>query len=315
MSTAGLRTSAAIAALTAAAGLIAVPAGTAVATVRPAAAKAVQPPQRSGALRIGGLARDGNVVRAAGLTWRPGRLPTGDRLLSFGVAYSWQSCAGGCSNAADSTATPFAASTYIVGHADTGRKLRLTETATEVVETDAATFSFSVFNASAAVTSRRAVAAYPRRAPRTEFVDGLPERRTGSREEYFSVDPPHYATSLGKPGEFYRMDHGSWHKTQPAHAFSTGKLSLGVHQVSVRTVDRGGATVLRYRWRVTSLPKPVACVRRAGHGCWLPPHLNSAGKPLRWDWQIGRVRPLERTGKSAVDLSARHVSVVPEARQ
>jgi hypothetical protein len=298
-----LRTSTAIAALASAAGLIGVPAGTAVATVRPTAAKAVQPPQRSGALRIAGLARDGSVVRAAGLTWRPGHLPKGDRLLSFGVAYSWQSCAGGCSNAADSTATPLAASTYIVGHADTGRKLRLTETATEVVETDAATFSFSVFNVTATVISRPAVRGYPAgRAPRTEFVDGLPELRTGSREEYFAVDPPHYATSMGKPGEFYRIDHGSWHKTQPTHAFSTGRLKIGVHQVQVRTVDRGGATVLRYRWRVTSLPKPVACVRRAGHDCWLPPHLNSAGKPLRWDWQIGRVRPLERTGKRAVDL-------------
>src|SRR5712691_453840 len=234
MSTRRLRTSAAIAAIAAAAGLIGVPAPAAAAVppaaaaggsggshrlhpppTTPASTAKIAPPQRSGALRITGVARDGSVVRAAGLAWRPGRLPKGDRLLSFGVAYYWKSCAGGCRNASDSTATPFGASRYIVGHADTGRKLQLTETATEVVETDPATFSFSVFNASATVTSRRVAAAYPAgRAPRTEFV----------------------------------------------------------------------------------------CHRRPGHDCWLPPHLNSAGKPLRWDWQIGRVTPLERTGKHAVDL-------------
>jgi hypothetical protein len=298
-----LRVPAAIVSIATAVGLISVPTGTAVATVQPTAAKAIAPPQHSGTLRIAGLPRDGNVVRASGLAWRPGRLPKGDRLLSFGVAYYWKICAGSCQAVSDSTATPFAASKYIVGHADTGRKLQLTETATEVVETDAATFSFSVFNASATVTSRRGVRAYPAgRAPRTEFVDGLPERRTGSAEEYFQVDPPHYATGLGKPAESYRIDHGSWHKIQPAHAFYTGKLKLGPHQVSVRTADRGGTTVLRFRWRVTPLPKPVACVRRAGHDCWLPPRLNSAAKPLRWDWQIGRVTPLERTGSRAVDL-------------
>ncbi len=48
-----------------------------------------------------------------------------------------------CRPAADTTATPFAARRYVVGHADTGRLLQLTETATEVVETDPATFAFS----------------------------------------------------------------------------------------------------------------------------------------------------------------------------
>ncbi len=168
MSTRALRTSAAIAAIAAAAGLIGVPAGTAVATARPTAAKAIAPPQRSGALRIAGLAQDGNMVKAAGLRWRPGRLPKGDRLLSFGVAFYWKICEGFCQSGSDSTATPFAASKYIVGHADTGRKLQLTETATEVVQTRRAPFSFSVLNASATVKTRRVVRAYPpgaRRAP------------------------------------------------------------------------------------------------------------------------------------------------------
>ncbi|HEY6787305.1 MAG TPA: hypothetical protein VI365_08335 [Trebonia sp.] len=45
----------------------------------------------------------------------------------------------GCKAAADSTATPDAARAYVVGHADTGRVLRLTETASEVVLTQAST--------------------------------------------------------------------------------------------------------------------------------------------------------------------------------
>ena len=155
--------------------------------------------------------------RRRGQSHRPalatGPATKGDRLLSFGVAFYWKICEGFCQSGSDSTATPFAASKYIVGHADTGRKLQLTETATEVVQTRRAPFSFSVANASATVKTRRVVRAYPSgRAPRTEFTGGLPEHRTGSRQEYFEVGPPHYATSLGKPVEFYRIDHRSWHK-------------------------------------------------------------------------------------------------------
>ena len=60
-------------------------------------------------------------------------------MLSFGVTRSWRACSkatGKCVPAADQTSTPLAATRYVVGHADTGRFLRLTETATEVVETD-----------------------------------------------------------------------------------------------------------------------------------------------------------------------------------
>ena len=104
-------------------------------------------PVRRGRLRITGALRDGGTVRAAGLRWRPGALPHGDKLLSFEIAYAWRSCASACRTAADSTATPFAARRYIAGHADTGRRLRLTETATEVIETDPATFAFTVVHA------------------------------------------------------------------------------------------------------------------------------------------------------------------------
>ncbi|HEY2306367.1 MAG TPA: hypothetical protein VGI05_10855, partial [Streptosporangiaceae bacterium] len=120
------------------------PAGLAAAAT--AAAPQFPPPRHHGTLRITGSLRDGGTVRAAGLSWRPGRLPAGDRLLSFEVGYSWNACtsAGKCAAGADTTATPFAARHYVVGHADASRFLKVTETASEVVETSPATFAFSV---------------------------------------------------------------------------------------------------------------------------------------------------------------------------
>ena len=107
-------------------------------------------PTATGTLRIHGTLRDGAVVTAQGLTWHHAALPPGDRLLSFEVGYSWRACTtatGTCVPAADSTATPYAAARYIVGHADTGRHLRLTVTAREVIETDPATFTFKIVHA------------------------------------------------------------------------------------------------------------------------------------------------------------------------
>ncbi len=277
--------------------VLGVGAATAPATAAPS--RAPTPPQRSGMLRIAGVLRDGATVSAAGLSWRPGRLPKGDRLLSFVVAYTWQSCGTRCTTAADHTVAPFAAARYAAGHADIGRRLRLTETATETVETDPAKFSFETVSASASVASTGVVGAYPAgRAPRTEFVNGLPERSTASDAEYFQVDPPHYATASGGPAQSYRVDGGRWRPMPRYHLFYTGLLRVGRHSVAVRTADRAGATILRFGWRVMPLPAPLACHRH----CWLPPHLNKLRQPMRWDWQIGRVTPLRRTGKHAVDI-------------
>jgi hypothetical protein len=106
------------------------------ATAVSAASRPVPPPGHRGTLRITGPLRDGATVAATGLAWHKPRLPRGMHLLSFAVAYTWQSCTRTgrhCVTAADSTATPFAARQYRVGHADTGRRLRVTETAAETV--------------------------------------------------------------------------------------------------------------------------------------------------------------------------------------
>jgi Glycoside-hydrolase family GH114 len=275
----------------------------------PAAARAaagIPAPVHHGTLRVTGLLRDGGTVAAAGLSWRPAVLPRGDKLLSFEVAYQWAACDTNgrrCVPGADTAATPFAARHYLAGQRDTGKRLMITETAAEVVETDPATFTFRVIRASVRHLTAAAVRAYPaRQAPVTEFADGTPEPRTTSAEEYFQVNPPQYAAADGIPAQRYRVDGGRWHPLPASKVFYTGKLRTGPHTVAVRTADKAGATTIRFGWRVAPLPAPLACQPRPGQACWYPPHLDSGHRPMRWDWQIGLVKPLQRTGASAVDL-------------
>jgi Glycoside-hydrolase family GH114 len=278
------------------------------------ASPGIPAPVHHGALRISGQPRDGGTVAAVGLSWRAPRLPRGMRLLSFEVGYSWQACdgSGHCVSAADSAVTPFAARRYVVGHADTGRRLRVTETATEVVETQASTFSFTVVRGSVSVVWPASVRAYRRGAPPTAaFVNGVPERRTASAEEYFQVTAPHYNAADGRPAQWYRIDLGRWRPMPASRVFYTGSLALGPHRVAVRTANRAGSTAIGFGWRVVRLPAPAACRPAAartagrpgaGRPCWYPPHLAADHRPMRWDWQIGRVTPLERTGPHAVDI-------------
>src|SRR5215472_7392376 len=270
-----------------------------------ASASRLPPPRHQGTLRVTGAPRDGGTVRAAGLSWRPGALPPDDRLLSFEVGYYWSACTAGgqCRRAADTTATPFAARHYVAGHADTGRFLKLTETATEVVETSAATFSFSVKSASVSRMTSGKVRAYRAgRPPSSEFVNGTPERRTASAEEYFSLAAPHYSAADGPVTQRYRVDRRPWRALPASRVLYTGALRTGLHRVTVRTADAAGATTARFTWRVTPLPAPLPCRATAPRRCWYPPHLDSRGHPMRWDWQIGRVLPLQRTGAHAVDI-------------
>jgi hypothetical protein len=270
------------------------------------AAASIPAPAHRGALRIRGVLRDGATVTASGLSWSKPRLPRGMTLLSYEVAYTWQSCAASgkdCKTAADSTVTPFAARDYVVGHADTGRRLRVTETVSEVVETQASTFSFTDIQRSVSRLAVVAVHAYPRhRAPVSAFVNGTPERQTSSTQEYFQVSAPHENTADGLAKQRYRIDQGPWRAMPASRVLYTGTLGVGPHQVAVRTANRAGTTAITFRWRVTPVPAPVACASSRSGGCWYPPHLASNGKPMRWDWQIGRVAPLERTGSSAVDI-------------
>ncbi|HEV2372263.1 MAG TPA: endo alpha-1,4 polygalactosaminidase [Streptosporangiaceae bacterium] len=273
-------------------------------STRQPAADPVPPPRHHGTLRVTGDLRDGGTVRAAGLTWSTPPLPRGDRLLSFEVGYYWAACPaqGHCVPGADTTATPFAARRYVAGHADTGRRLAVTERATEVVQTSSAPFLFSFKSASVSTTTHAAVSAYQAgRPPATEFVNGTPEPRTGSAEEYFSVGAPHYNTADGPVAQRYRVDAGPWRALPASRVFYTGKLRTGTHQVAVRATDRAGATTVRFGWRVVPLPAPLPC-QASRRRCWFPPHLDARHHPVRWDWQIGRTAPLQRLGARAVDI-------------
>ncbi|HYB86780.1 MAG TPA: endo alpha-1,4 polygalactosaminidase [Streptosporangiaceae bacterium] len=279
-------------------------------TTAPTYPAAISPPVARGTLRVTGVLRDGMPVRAAGLSWLAPRLPRGDKLLSFDVGYVWQACtaaAGGqgghCAAAADTTATPFAAQRYVAGHADTGKYLKVTVTATEVVETSPATFAFSIFHTSRSYTTPRTVGPYPSgKRPWSWFMNGLPEQRTGSNQEFFQLSPPHYNASNGPVSQRYRVDGGPWQPVPGNRVFETGQLGVGRHSVEVLTADRAGDSAASFRWQVVPLPAPLACTRPHGGACWYPPHLDRTGHPMRWDWQIGRVTPLERTGQRAVDI-------------
>ena len=280
------------------------------ATAAASIAASIPAPTHRGALRIRGVLRDGATVAASGLSWSRPRLARGLTLLSFVVSYTWQSCddrGKDCEAAADSTATPFAAAAYVVGHADTGRRLRVTETASAVVETQASTFSFQDIQRSVSRLATVAVHAYRlHQAPTSGFVNGTPEQRTSSTEEYFQVSAPHENAADGQANQKYKIENGPWRLLPANRVFYTGTLAVGPHVVSVRTANRAGTRVIRFRWRVIPMPAPVACVSSGSSapagGCWYPPHLASDGKPMRWDWQIGRVTPLERTGENAVDI-------------
>jgi hypothetical protein len=265
-------------------------------------AAAIPPPVHHGTLRVSGLPRDGAAVTATGLRWRAPRLPRGMSLLSFEVAWSWQSCdAAGkhCRSGADSTAAPFAARRYTAGHADTGRRLRVTETAAEVVQTRRNPFTFQVIRRSVSALTSAAVRAYPaHKPPITAFVNGTPERHTASAEEYFQVAAPHANPADGAVTQQYRIDAGPWRAMPASRVFYTGTLEPGPHQVAVRTASRAGATEITFGWHVDPPDVPLSCQGQ----CWYPPHLDRTGHPMRWDWQIGRTTPLQRTGRNAVDI-------------
>lgn len=271
----------------------------------PARPGRLPPPVSHGTLKITGDLADGGTVMAKGLSWQPSHLPPGDNVLSFQVTYEWRACTSrgrGCVTAADSTVTPFAATSYIVGHADVGKYLQLTETATQVVETDPATFTFRVVRASVTTTTSATVRGFAGGAPTTEFVNGTPEQQTASTEEYFQIDPPHYGAAGGRPRVRYRVDGGIWKRVDSLLRFYTGTLDVGSHLVTVRTANAAGSTTRSFAWQVVPMPAPQPCVAPPSGSCWYPPHLDATGHPMRWDWQIGRVTPLQRKGSRAVDL-------------
>jgi hypothetical protein len=138
--------------------------------------------------------------------------------------------------------------------------------------------------------------------PVTAFVNGTPESGTTSTEEYFQVAAPHASAADGTVTQQYRVDVGPWRAMPKNRVFYTGTLEPGPHQVAVRTASRAGATEVTFGWRIDPPSPPLPCQSSGQGACWYPPHLDRTGHPMRWDWQIGRTTPLQRTGRSAVDI-------------
>src|SRR5690348_5070462 len=181
---------------------------TATASAAPAAgAVSIPAPVHHGKLHISGSLKDGAKVTTIGLSCHAPRLPHGMSLLRFEVAYSWQSCdAAGqhCRAGAGATAAPFAARGYAPGQAEAGRRLRVTETDAEVVQTERVPFTFQVIRRAVTTLSAAEVRAYPRgRAPSTAFVNGTPERHTVSTTENFQVAAPHANAADGPATQSY----------------------------------------------------------------------------------------------------------------
>ena len=217
------------------------------------------------------------MVTASGLAWHAPRLPHGDRLLSFEVAYTWQSCApdgrrlpgrrGHDRGPVRRPPVPGRArrhGTAAAGHRDRRRG----------GPDPGAGLHVPGHPALGAAGWPGPVRAYRRhQRPVSYFRNGTPERRTASAEEYFQVSAPHYNAGDGQPGPAVPGGPGPVAADAGNHVFYTGKLAVGPHQVSVRTANRAGSTGIRFGWQVVPLPAPLACQPRAGQPCWYPPHL------------------------------------------
>src|SRR5205085_5542563 len=66
-----------------------------------------------------------------------------------------------------------------------------------------------------------------------------------------------------------------------ARSFSTPTLAPGSHALRVRARNAAGARTTVLSWQVVALPAPAGC-----SSCFHPPHLDSAGNPMTWDWQL-----------------------------
>ena len=160
----------------------------------------------------------------------------------------------------------------------------MTETASEVVQTQRNPFTFQVIRRSVSALTAAAVRAYPRhKPPVTAFVNGTPERRTASTEEYFQVAAPHANAADGTVTQRYRIDHGALagHAGQPRvlHRQARGRPAPGdrAHGQPGRAPP-----TIRFGWRVDPPAPPLPCQHRARRGAgtrrtWTAPATRCAG--------------------------------------
>lgn len=237
------------------------------ALVAPAAAAGPTP---SGKLTVKGILRDGSTVTATGVTWTP----VAGTVQS--ISYAWSACSTSCGATAIPTHQPYLP-TLLLGPADAGKELRVIETATDVAA-DGTEFTGHV-----TFTTTTAVSRWPAGiAPRVDLIYGLPPAQTTSDQEQFDLSPAHANPADGAVRVMCSLD-GRVPSTLcgQSHRFLTPILASGPHTLVVIASSGAGTRRTIDRWTVQSLPAPVACA-----ACFHPRHLDSAGHPMSWDWQL-----------------------------
>lgn len=259
-------------------------------------------PRHHGRLTLAGTLRDGSTVTATGVSWSvvPGALQS--------VSYSWSACTrAGCRALSVPPHQPYLPS-VLLGPGDVGRRIRVTETAVDVLRSGRET------RASVAHASARAVAAWPRgSAPRVDFVYGVPEAETASTRERFDLSPPHANRADGRVTVACTIDRRPFSRAcGRSLSYLTPDLRLGRHTVRVRVSNAAGTQVTSYSWKVVPLPPPTPC-----RSCFKPPHLDSTGHPMSWDWQLqGRLvfRKVDMFDIDGFEDSARVVQEIHRRR-
>lgn len=228
-------------------------------------------PHHRGRLTLSGTLRDGSTVTAMGVSWSA---PAG-ALQS--VSYSWSACGRArCRALSIPPHQPYVPSA-LLGPGDVGRRIRVRETAVDLLKSGVEA------TASVTHTSARAVGAWPPGvAPRVDFVYGVPEPQTASARERFDLSTPHANRADGPPTVACTVDRRPFSRAcGRSLSYLTPTLRLGRHTVRVRVSNNAGTRVTSYSWKVVALPAPMPC-----RSCFRPPHLDSTGHPMTWDWQL-----------------------------
>lgn len=228
-------------------------------------------PHAQGRLALRGTFRDGSTVTARGLRW------TAARGSLQSVSYSWSACERSrCTALSIPPHQPYLP-TALLGPRDVGKHITVRETALDVLPSGRET------RASVSYRSKRSVAAWPiGDAPRVDFVYGVPESQTASTRERFDLSPPHANPRDGRVTVACAVDRGKYSKLcGRSRSFLTPILARGRHTVTVRASNDAGTRTTSYSWTVVPLPAPRPCA-----SCFKPPHLDSTGHPMSWDWQL-----------------------------
>lgn len=254
----------------------------------------------TGTLSISGIPKDGQILTVTGgdpTSWKVQPCATSCSVV-LTVSYTWQKLSAGAWTKGANTTSRAYVPQYTIWPGDVDSPMRVQVRATDY-RSDGSYQTTTIHSAQTTT-----VADYPTTAvPQLEFTNGLPQSSTASTHEIFQIA---LHSNAGTATCLFQIDARSWTncKTTPAkYSVDTGQLSVGSHMMSVRgTNGNGTSTPISFAWNVVRMPAPISC---QGSNCWSPPHFDSTGKPMRWDWQIqvDATHPLtQRTGAAAVDM-------------